>query len=110
MAYQVWYYLAATMEEGLIFKGNSRPLPLCEGAATTTTIFKGNRDKEDLMVYTDASFGEEDAHGCVVLQWGEDPLVWRSSKQGMLTTSTAEAELVEVMERAITTEAVRVMV
>jgi len=88
MAYQVWCYLAGTLEEGLAFRGTT----------------------EDLMVYTDASFGEEDAHGCVVVQWGEDPLVWRSSRQGMLTTSTAEAELVEVMEGAVTTEALRVMV
>ena len=88
MAHQVWCYLAGTMEEGLIFRG----------------------DGEDLMVYTDASFGEEDAHGCVIVKWGEDPLVWRSSKQNLLTTSTAEAELVEVMEGAVTTEALRVLV
>ena len=89
MAYQVWGYLAGgSMSEGLVFRG--------EG--------------EDLMVYTDASFGEEEAHGCVVVKWGEDPLVWRSSRQGMLNTSTAEAELVEVMEGAVTTEALRVMV
>ena len=39
MAYQVWGYLAGSMSEGLVFRG--------EG--------------EDLMVYTDASFGEGDA-------------------------------------------------
>jgi len=88
MAYQVWCYLAGTLTEGLIFTGTS----------------------DDLMVCTDASFGEEDAHGCVIVKWGEDPLIWRSSRQGMMTTSTAEAELVEVMEGAITTEALRVMV
>ena len=84
----MWCYLAGTLTEGLIFTGTS----------------------DDLMVYTDASFGEEDAHGCVIVKWGEDPLIWRSSRQGMMTTSTAEAELVEVMEGAITTEALRVMV
>ena len=88
MAYQVWGYLAGTLKEGLVFQGVGG----------------------DLMVYTDASFGEEEAHGCVVVKWGEDPLVWRSSRQGILTTSTAEAELVEVMEGAITTEALRVIV
>ena len=88
MAYQVWCYLAATLGEGLIFRGTSA----------------------DLMVYTDASFGEEYAHGCVVVKWGEDPLVWRSSRQCIRTTSTAEAELVEVMEGAVTAEALRVMV
>ena len=88
MAYQVWGYLAGTLKEGLVFQGVGG----------------------DLMVYTDASFGEEEAHGCVVVKWGEDPLIWRSSRQGMLTTSTAEAELVEVMEGAVTTEALRVMV
>ena len=88
MAYQVWCYLASTLGEGLVFRGTS----------------------PELMVYTDASFGEEHAHGCVIVKWGEDPLVWRSSRQCMLTTSTAEAELVEVMEGAVTTEALRVMI
>ncbi len=88
MAYQVWCYLAGTVKEGLVFQGAAN----------------------ELMVYTDASFGEEDAHGCVVVKWGEDPLSWRSSKQNLMTTSTAEAELVEVMEGAVTAEALRVMV
>ena len=88
MAYQVWCYLASTLGEGLVFRGTS----------------------PELMVYTDASFGEEHAHGCVIVKWGEDPLVWRSSRQCMLTTSTAEAELVEVMEGAVTTEALRLMI
>ena len=88
MAYQVWCYLAGTLQEGLVFQGAAN----------------------ELMVYTDASFGEEDAHGCVVVKWGEDPLSWRSSEQNLMTTSTAEAELVEVMEGAVTAEAIRVMV
>ena len=87
-AKDLWQYLAGTLKEGLVFTGEVN---------------------EDLMVYTDASFGEEDAHGCVVIKWGDDPILWRSSRQGLLTTSTAEAELVEIMEGAITAEATRVV-
>ena len=84
----VWQYLAGSLKEGLVFSG---------------------QENEDLMVYTDASFGEDEAHGCVIIKWGDDPILWRSSRQGLLTTSTAEAELVEVMEGAITAEAIRVL-
>ena len=87
-AKDMWQYLAGTIKEGLVFSGDQN---------------------EDLNVFTDASFGEEDAHGCVVIKWGLDPILWRSSRQGLLTTSTAEAELVEIMEGAVTAEATKVV-
>ena len=89
MAKNVWQFLAGSIHDGLVFKGT---------------------ESEDLMVFTDASFGEKEAHGCVVVKWGDDLILWRSSKQGLQTTSTAEAELVEAMEGAVTAEALRVMV
>ena len=89
MALGVWQYLAGTITDGLTFTGS---------------------ESEDLQVFTDASFGEKEAHGCVIVKWGEDLILWRSSKQGIQTTSTAEAELVEAMEGAVTAEALRVMV
>ena len=84
----MWRYLAGTTKHGLVFR---------------------NVEKEDEMrIYTDASFGDQ-PHGCVLVQWGSSPLLWKSSRQLVATTSTAEAELVEVMEGAIAGEAVRVV-
>ena len=88
LGHHMWRYLAGTTKHGLVFK---------------------NVEKENEMkIYTDASFGDQ-PHGCVLIQWGGSPLLWKSSRQLVATTSTAEAELVEVMEGAIAGEAVRVV-
>ena len=89
MAEQVWKYLAKTYKEGLVFK--------CP------------REDACLEVFTDASFGEE-CQGCVIVKWGEAPILWKSSRQNLQVTSTAAAELVEVMEGAVMAEAIRVVV
>eukprot|EP00435_Cladocopium_sp_Y103_P020138 s2720_g4.t3 len=89
MAVQVWGYLAGTL--------------------STTLQLKGPTDTNDMEVYTDASYGE-DAHGCVVVKWGEAAILWRSARQALQTTSTAEAELVEIMEGATMAESVRVVI
>ena len=36
-----------------------------------------------------------------MVKWGGAPILWKSSRQAILTTSTAGAELLEVMEGAI---------
>ena len=61
----------------------------------------------DLEIFSDASFGDE-CQGCVVVKWGGAPILWKSSRQAILTTSTAGAELLEVMEGATMGEAVKV--
>ena len=86
MASQVWKYLANTIYHGLIY-GNE------EGA-------------RDLHVFTDSSFNDT-CHGCTLVFWGEDLLLWKSSKQSAISVSTAESELIEVMEGAGAAEAVR---
>ena len=88
MANYLWRYLAETYKEGLEFK---------------------KLEDMELRVSTDASYGRE-PHGCVIVQWGEAPILWRSSKQGLTTTSTGAAELVEIMEGAVMMEAARVLV
>ena len=89
MAKQVWFYLAGTIHHGLTF---------------------GNVDDErTLNVYADASFGQV-CHGCTLVQWGTSPLLWKSSKQAVLSSSTAEAELIELLESVNAGEAIRVVV
>ena len=87
-AVHLWKYLAATMDEGLLFQ--------CR-----------NQEK-NLHIATDASFGVT-AHGCTLIQWGEALLLWRSSKQSVGSVSTAEAELIEIVDGAAAGEAVRVV-
>ena len=89
MAAQVWGYLASTLNTALQLKGPT--------------------NSNDMEVYTDASYGD-DAHGCVVVKWGEAAILWRSARQTLQTTSTAEAELVEIMEGATMAESVRVVI
>ena len=94
VANQVKGYLKRTVGEGLRFK-KSR-----EG------------EEKELRVYTDASFAPDggESHGCVVVKLGESLLAWKSSRQTMVTLSTAESELVEVVEGFALGEATAVVV
>ena len=85
----VWCYLAATADHGLQF---------CNAP-----------DEKQLNIYTDASFGTETSMGCHLVMWGTAMLLWKSGKQAVVTASTAEAELVEVLEGALAGDAVRVV-
>ena len=88
MANHLWRHLANTVDHELSF-------PRC--------------DDMDLKVYTDAAYGAE-PHGCTIVLWGNSPVMWRSARQGIITTSTAASEMLEMMEGAVMTEAVRVVV
>ena len=89
MAQQVWKYLAGTQEAGLVFP-KEEEIPHIE-------------------VCTDASFGEISSHGRVMVRWGRAPVLWKSSKQTVMATSTAGAELLEIMEGAAMADAIRVV-
>lgn len=89
MARQVWAYLAGTPNHGLRFVNES--------------------DEKELNIITDAAYGDA-PHGCKLLMWGGSLLLWRSGKQTVITTSTAEAELVEAMDGASAGEAVRAVI
>ena len=88
LARHLWAYLATTLDFGLVFENSS--------------------DCRHLNVYTDSSFGDE-SHGCVLVMFGEALLLWRSSRQGVVSVSTAESELIEVMNGACSGDAVRVV-
>lgn len=86
---QVWAYLAGTPLEGLHF-------PL---------------DPEDqiLKVYADAAFGTT-CHGCTLIMWGQSPILWKSSRHSTFSNSTAEAELMELVDAASAGDAIRVVI
>ena len=88
MATQLWMYLVSTCYDGIRYDADS---------------------SLDLVVYTDARYGKE-CHGCVIILWMGAPILWRSSRQSLVTTSTAAAEILEIMEGAVMTEAIRVVI
>ena len=89
LAEQVWKYLANSVDHGLLFESEA--------------------GENSLNVFSDASFGDQ-CQGCTLVQWGSCPILWKSSRQALMSSSTAEAELIELLESVNAGEAVRVVV
>ena len=91
---QVKGYLSSTLQEGLRFEKEEE-----EGGWV-------------MKVFSDASFSPEgtESHGTVVVMLGNCPISWRSSRQSMITLSTAESELLEIVEGFALGEATAVLV
>eukprot|EP00435_Cladocopium_sp_Y103_P038530 s827_g10.t1 len=89
LAHQVWMYLAGSVDHGLVFKNDAA--------------------ENSLNVFSDASFGDL-CQGCVLVQWGQSALLWKSSRETLRSSSTAEAELIEFLEAINSGEAVRVVI
>lgn len=87
----VWAYLAGTANDGPNF-----PAPLLD---------------EDLMmnVYTDPLFGIT-GRGRTLICWGESSFLWKSARHATMSNSTAEAELMELIDAATAGDAVRVVI
>ena len=85
---QVWRYLAGTLNYGLRFAVNS--------------------DCQEMTIHTDSSFSDS-CQGCVLVSWNGALLLWRSTKQSVVTVSTPKSELVEVLEGACCGDATRVV-
>ena len=64
--------------------------------------------EREIEVYTDASFapGGGVSHGCEVFMWGGCTILWSSSKQPFPALSTAEAELIALLEGVVMGESV----
>ena len=74
-------YLRRTIEYGMTIKWNG----------------------EGLVMYSDAAYAPQGgrSHGGWLVTYGGVPLVWRSSRQSMITLSTAEAELLALLDGAV---------
>lgn len=72
------------------------------------------RRRQDLVLEStsDASFapGGGHSHGAVITLLGGSPTAWKSSRQPFPALSTAEAELIEVIESAILGDSVSCLV
>ena len=72
---------------------------LCETVDYRLT-FKGEGKGDVIEVYTDSSFSPSSSrsHGAVGIFYLNSPITWRSSRQPLVTLSTAESELIEGIE------------
>ena len=61
---------------------------------------------QGLMMFSDASFAPQGdrSHSGWLITYGGVPLAWRSSRQNMITLSTAECELLALLEGAVATK------
>ena len=91
VARQAWKYLRRTGKEG---------------------IWLRRKGGEELEVYTDSSYGPNgmDSQGCVVVCYGGDVVMWKSSRQSTPSLSTAESELIEAIEGLTMGDSVDVLI
>ncbi|CAE7820272.1 GIP [Symbiodinium sp. CCMP2592] len=61
---------------------------------------KSDDVEQRLDIFTDSSFATSSgrSHGCAAVFWGTSPISWRSSRQQLITLSTAESEMVEAVD------------
>ena len=92
-AVQLRGYLLRTRGEGLKFDVDGAEDPI-------------------INVFTDASFAPNslESHGSFIVCLGSTPIFWRSGRQSFVTTSTAEAEMTEIVEGMIAGESIYVIV
>ncbi|CAE7537762.1 GIP, partial [Symbiodinium microadriaticum] len=83
-------YLNATKEWKLMFRSGSRP---------------------ELITYTDSSYSPEGerSHSGAVVFWANCPVAWKSGRQSLVTTSSAETELLAASEGATLTYSIDAM-
>ena len=83
-------YLNATKEWKLMFRSGSSP---------------------ELITYTDSSYSPEGekSHSGAVVFWANCPVAWKSGRQSLVTTSSAETELLAASEGATLTYSIDAM-
>ena len=84
---QIKGYLKGTMDEGI-----------CFDAAGAETLM--------IEAMSDASFAPEGdvSHGAFIIMVASCPVFWRSGRQSFVTLSTAEAEMMEIVESMVAGE------
>ena len=94
----------ATKSPEVVNKIGQRLLDYLYQALSYRLAFNGcEESKLELFAYTDSSFAPAGArsHGAAVVLYRGSPICWRSSRQALVTLSTAESELVEAVEGAL---------
>ena len=68
-------------------------------------------EQNSLVMFCDAAYAPQNArsHGGWLVTYGGSPIMWRSGKQTMITLSTAEAELLAIIDGAIAIKGVEAL-
>ena len=93
----------ATRNPEIVVKIGERLLDyLCE-TKHYRLAYVADEEEPELRVYTDSSFAPSAgrSHGAAAVFYGSSPISWRSSRQPLMTMSTAETELLEAIEGSI---------
>ena len=63
-------------------------------------VAASSEDEDVINAFSDASFAPEGdySHGCAAALLQQSPILWKSAKQPVATLSTAESELLQVVE------------
>ena len=86
---QVKGYLKKTVNHGLCFDGAAPEVMMIEAMADASLAPEGDV-----------------SHGAFIIEVGHCPVFWRSGRQSSVTLSTAEAEMVEVIESMVAGESI----
>ena len=93
----------ATRNPEIVVKIGERLLDyLCE-TKHYRLAYVASEEEPELRVYTDSSFAPSAgrSHGAAAVFYGSSPISWRSSRQQLMTLSTAETELLESIEGSV---------
>ena len=68
-------------------------------------------EENTLVMFCDAAYAPQNAHshGGWLVRYGGSPIMWRSGRQSMITLSTAEAELLAIIDGAIAMKGVEAL-
>ena len=68
-------------------------------------------EENSLVMFCDAAYAPQSArsHGGWLVMYGGSPIMWRSGRQSMITLSTAEAELLAIIDGAIAMKGVEAL-
>ena len=103
IGYGVLKYLRGSVSVGLLFGPMSAEMSLSHAERFAKPL-----KEESLQAFSDASFGPASgrSHQGLVVTWAGCPLHWESSRQTLVSLSTAEAELVAMVNCAQASEAI----
>ena len=108
VAKRVLAYLVSTLDLKLVL-GGQEPSSSIAAASSTERAAACRVSSEVMLVgYSDSSFAPygEKSYGASVVTVNGSPVAWKSGKQGMVTLSTMESELMEAINAAVLLESV----
>ena len=108
VAKRVLAYLVSTLNLKLVLGGQQQDSSIASASSTRHAAASGVSSEVVLVGYSDSSFAPygERSYGASVVTVNSSPVAWKSGRQGMITLSTMESELMEAINAAVLLESV----